>query len=382
MVRKSKRVLLVIRWPVGGIRTYLRYVFQGSLFDEYEFVVIVPSDSGDLEAHLNNVFRDKKLRIVSVEPSAIKFIQAIRSELRSCIDIVHAHGFTAGLLSEIARLRFLPFGRKAKLIVTTHDVFLPNSFVGFSGTLKKVAMNAMFSRADVVNPCGFDAAENVRSYFPSIDSNKILPIRNGILVDEFEEAAPLDFRGQHEISDDTYLFGFFSRFMNQKGFDLLRDAVLMLRSARPQLPFKVICLGSGGYIREEQAVIHEKSLSDYFVFAPASKEMPAALRGVDLLVIPSRWEACPLLPMEALVSGTPCLVSDCVGMREVSDNTPAKTFKSGDVQDLFEILLECIDDLPAFKTRCQEYKSSAKEEFSSELTSEKLARLYKDLTLD
>ncbi len=41
--------------------------------------------------------------------------------------------------------------------------------------------------------------------------------------------------------------------------------------------------------------------------------------------MPSLWEACGLLAMEALVSGVPLIGTDCIGLREVIRDTPGMT---------------------------------------------------------
>src|SRR5690606_20718599 len=47
------------------------------------------------------------------------------------------------------------------------------------------------------------------------------------------------------------------------------------------------------------------------------------VKGCDLVVMPSLWEACPLLPMEVLSAGVPLVASRCIGLREVCEGTPA-----------------------------------------------------------
>ena len=40
--KRRRRILLVVRWPVGGIRTFMRYVY--SRFDplKYKFTIVAP----------------------------------------------------------------------------------------------------------------------------------------------------------------------------------------------------------------------------------------------------------------------------------------------------------------------------------------------------
>ena len=86
----------------------------------------------------------------------------------------------------------------------------------------------------------------------------------------------------------------------------------------------MLCFGWGGFIREEQVEIKRRGLENNFHFLPFQENPARAIRGVDVVVMPSLWEACPLLPMEVLVAGVPVIGTDCVGMREVLLDTPAR----------------------------------------------------------
>jgi glycosyltransferase involved in cell wall biosynthesis len=58
------------------------------------------------------------------------------------------------------------------------------------------------------------------------------------------------------------------------------------------------------------------------------------LRQLDLLAVPSLWEASPLLPMEAMTAGVPVLGTDCIGLREVLRDTPSRVVRAGDEEEL------------------------------------------------
>ena len=51
---------------------------------------------------------------------------------------------------------------------------------------------------------------------------------------------------------------------------------------------------------------------------------------MDLVVVPSLWEASSLVSMEAMAAGVPVLGSDCPGLREVLRGTPSRTVEAGD----------------------------------------------------
>ena len=98
--------------------------------------------------------------------------------------------------------------------------------------------------------------------------------------------------------------------------------------------FHVCCFGWGGYVREEREAIKERGLEEFFHFLPATDEVAKAIRGVDFVAMPSKWEACPLLAMEVLAAGTPLISSDCIGLSEVTRDQPVLTFPVGDFEEL------------------------------------------------
>ena len=135
----------------------------------------------------------------------------------------------------------------------------------------------------------------------------------------------------------------------------------------------VVTFGWGGYIREDFALIEQKGLSDYFRQLPGTNDMPAAIRGVDLVVMPSRWEACPLLPMEVLSTGTPIVGTACVGLREVLESTPAKVVAVDDTEALASAIVQQLMEGPeVFK----HYQPIAVARFSADKHAEELRQFY------
>lgn len=295
--------------------------------------------------------------------------RVIRDERPS---VIHSHGFTAGVMAAIpARIFGVPH------ILTSHDVFLPDQFRGLKGRLRKWAIGRLLGFADVINPVGIDACRNLVETYPGLPGRtELLPIRNGIQADFFLNDAIRPLREELGIENDTVLLGFFGRFMGQKGFPLLRDAVASLNDRKAGPRFEVVCFGWGGFIREEQALLREKGINHYFHFMPGTDDMNMALRGVDAAVMPSRWEACPLLPMEALVSGTVVIASDCIGMREVTEGTPALTFAAGDVEKLIGKLEYLASHLDECKERAESFRNEAAGHFDASVTATAVRRLY------
>lgn len=367
------RVVVFARHPGGGIRTYFSYVYGNKAQTGNTFSLVTPESKAlqTLVAPMKNV----EIAAQSSDNLAILLIALIKQVIKVRPDLVHSHGFTAGLIAALPLwLLRIPH------VITTHDVFMPEQFHGWFGKLKKWVMAWLFSLADIVNPVGKDAASNFIDTFPGLNSRgRVKGIRNGVEAECFLLDGFRDLRNEASIPSDALVLGFFGRFMAQKGFGLLVDAVGKLNRESIGRPVHVCCFGWGGFIREEQAEIRSRGLESFFHFFPATDLMAEAIRGVDVVVMPSKWEACPLLPMEVMISGRPLIASNCIGMKEVIADSPAMVFDVGSLDGLLEKIRLFSANQDAFQLESNRFREEAASRFDVSQTSSRLANLFNDV---
>lgn len=369
---QKKNVLLVIRWPVGGIRTFVRYVYRNFDADCWQFTIIAPA-VGEIEA-MKTDFEGLSMRFVLTvdKPSTATFAFTIARELfGNRYSLVHSHGYISGICTALfAKLSQTPH------IVTLHDVIQPEQFRGCAGWLKKQIIENLFALPECFHSVSQDAQDNLFSFFPSIErgSQRCVVIQNGVEVERFVYAEPRDLRGELSLEEEYFLIGFFGRFMSPKGFRYLIEAMALLREQDlPRKPI-VLAFGWGGFIREEQQAIREKRLDKYFIFMPFADNVAGAIKGVDLVVMPSVWEACPLLPMEALLCGTPIIVTDCKGLREVVRGTPAIQVKSKDSIGLKDAIAQAV--VGNYRKVFGDYAKCAEKDFDIKSRVSSFLKLY------
>jgi glycosyltransferase involved in cell wall biosynthesis len=323
----KKRVLLVVRWPVGGIRTFIRYVYRNFDPSEWHFTIVAP-DMEEMRVLVDDL-SDLDVAYIPVcgipTDGSSGFWKMFRSVsslvIKGRFDLVHSHGFISGMCAAVPA-----FFRRTPHLMTSHETLHDKQFAGLKGRIRRLGMAWLFGLIDKVHSVSHDAQANLFGYFPSLvrKEGKCVVIPNGIEVERFLEAEPRDLRGELGLGEDVFLIGFMGRFMAPKGFRYLVDAIEILRNEKtlPKRPL-VLAFGDGGFIREEKEAIKARGLENNFCFMPFTSNVAGSLKGVDVVAIPSLWEACPLLPMESLVCGTPLIGSDCVGLREVLQGTPA-----------------------------------------------------------
>ncbi len=364
-------ILMTALQPGGGIRTFFRYIYSQSVFDDCRFNFFMP-DHG-LSEYLQKYLGETRVRVIESPEKPLPFARELRKILeRERFDLIHSHGFGAGLLTE-----FADTGLSSRHLMTAHDVFLDSQFEGIGGFSKKRVMSYLFRRIDAIHTVTADATNNFRSFFPGVSAQRLFPILHGVDTEFFANEPGANLRQELGLSDQAPLIGFFGRFMGQKGFRTLVDAVSRLKSDNHSRMPTILTFGWGGYIREDYQYLRGKGLSEYFIQLPGTENMPAMIKAVDMVVMPSRWEACGLLAMEVLSAGVPLIASNCIGLREVVEGSPARTFEPGDSDRLAKLISEEIEQnrKPIF----HDYKARAIERFQIARPADELRELYDHL---
>jgi glycosyltransferase involved in cell wall biosynthesis len=363
-----KVLLAAFHTSAGGIRTYLRYLYGRDAFADCEFRLVAPDDT--LGEYLGSILPAGRVTVRATAPSNRALYHAVRGELGARrYDVVHSHGFTAGIMTAAATL-----GRRVPHVMTGHDTFNEAQFSGWKGRLKKRAIGLAFSRVDIFHTVTQDATANFARFFPEFDDDRFRTILHGVDTSYFAEGPPVDLHEILAIDRGVPLIGFFGRFMAPKGFRDLVDAMAIIVDRRLADPLpRVVTFGWGGFIREDFAYIQQHGLSEHFTQAPHTDDMPGAIKGVDVVAMPSRWEACGLLAMEALAAGAPIVGTSCRGLREVLTGSPAYVVVPGDPAALADALMRA---LHGGRAAFSGYQSAACERFSVDRVAREIRDVY------
>jgi len=373
-------ILVPLRYPVGGIRTYLKYTYLQLDNKKYKFLFVSPDlrwlklVQEDLSTHSISISgTNQKNEHIGLALSLLKILKNYE------IDVIHSQGYSAGVITCILNLFF-----RIPHIVTLHHVFNADQFSDtFWKTfpwLKRIIIGNLLKTASRIQPVSNDAKQNLLETFPSLKAidNRVVSILNGIDVAAFIKGE--DNGKLLPFSQDTLKLGFLGRFMPEKGFQYVIEVVDSLVNLHGFKDCVVIVIGKqGGFVREYKKLIKKLGLSQYFHYYGFTKNVYEAIKQIDIVLIPSLGEACPLVPMEALIAGIPVVAFSCIGLREVLSDTPAIMVPVKDTSSMAQAILNVKNDYLNYKNKFDKFKQIACQKYNSKKTSLRLEKLIADI---
>lgn len=195
--------------------------------------------------------------------------------------------------------------RSHKIVVTTLDYFSHCHFAGY--------------------------LEKARQIYPPIDQSR------------FGERDTVGLRHRLGIEGSPHLIGFVGRIVAEKGLPYLIGSIPFL--ARKYKNFMILIAGdyenvAGGSVKDDlNALIDQHSKYIRFTGYLGFDDLISFYNLIDVLVLPSvdPLEAFGMVQLEALYCGTPVVVSDMPGVREVVNKTGyGKLVRMRDSRDIAE----------------------------------------------
>jgi len=391
-----KRLLTVMLHPLGGIRTYILYNYPTLARAGYRFTFVAPA--GELFDAFQRDVRDVEERAKQVRDmqswSETEFVPVpvargnsdLRTTTRKLLksgrfSLVHSQGFSAATMTVFAN-----WGVGVPHAFTSHDVIRPPAqFPGILGRCKRLALGQILSRVDKIIVVSHDAEENHLRYLPALDRcrRKVVTIVNGIDSQRFSangSHAAGELRDRLAIPRDCFLIGFLGRFMEQKGFIYLIEALDRLITGGPARPVHLLAVGSGDFLVNYRWELDRyPRVKECITFVEHVPNVMPFLAEIDLLAMPSLWEACPLLAMEGLCAGVPVLGTDCIGLREVLQGTPSVMVPAADAGALAAALDRTIR--APWHEAARLYAPEARRRFDVDRSAAQLQDLFDELTV-
>lgn len=255
-------------------------------------------------------------------------LQTARWLRRHRIEIANPHssrdGWIVGLAARLARVPFL---------LRSRHFDVPIAHRGLSGFV-------FTQLADHVLTTSPKVTAHFREYF-RLPADRVSTVPTGIDLDLF---SPQGSRAELRPAGDARpLIGMIAVLRQAKGHALLLAAARQLRAAGWNAHY--VFVGDGPQRDVLQKQVEEMQLTDCVTFTGHREDIPATLRALDLLVIPSVHEGIPQVGLQALATQTPVVGSDAGGIPSIIEHdVTGRIFPSGDSAALARVIRAVFDE--------------------------------------
>lgn len=213
---------------------------------------------------------------------------------------------------------------------------------------------------------------------PTIDRNRIVIISPPFDTDEFTSLPERGaFRRAHKIPEDKKVVMFLGRVHHIKGNDFLIEGFADLVRRRNDVLLLIVG-GDDGHMEECKALAQKLGVGDRVIFTGfiGGHQKNEALVDADVVAQLSRHEQGAWAPFEAVLCGTPILVTSHTGAGEDVRRVDAgDTVEFGNVADLSQKIEAILDNY----TEAKERTMKAKAFIESKMSMNARAREYIDL---
>jgi glycosyltransferase involved in cell wall biosynthesis len=264
------------------------------------------------------------------------------------VDVVHTHEVAPAY---VARLAATPSGPP---VVFSFHGCEEGREEHYARAARRVAAHVVVPAARLGRPFraqGFhdDRLSTVRypvSRLPDVGTEEVLEARRGL-----------------GVSPEGHLVLTVARLDRQKGIDKLVEAchrIDQLVGSDREIVFAVV--GGGPLEDKIRKQIDRAGLGARFRLlgpVPTRQAFNSLLHGADLFVLPSRWEALPIVIVEAFQAGCPVIATDVGGVADLVDESVGRLVPSNAPDPLANAILSLLSDPVGLRRRGEEARTRA-----------------------
>jgi glycogen(starch) synthase len=288
-------------------------------------------------------------------------------------DVVHAHDWlvaqTAVTVTETTR---------APLVATLHATEAGRHQGWLPSPLNRAIDSVerwLAGRASEVITCSTAMRDEVVRLF---DPQRVDIVPNGIDAARWTESARAKAAARAAYGGDGPVLAFAGRLVHEKGVQDLLRALRPLRDSFPGLRLAVA--GAGGYepmLRDLSRRLRVVRAVDWLGFVPEN-ELAAVLGAADAVVVPSLYEPFGIVALEAVVAGTPLVVAETGGLRDLADSGVAATsFPPGDVDALVSAVGKVLVDPAAARRLAARAARTVRRAYTWQAVATRTADVYR-----
>jgi glycosyltransferase involved in cell wall biosynthesis len=284
-------------------------------------------------------------------------------------DVVHAHGFPG--LYWVALASCLVRG--PRYVASEHNVTNRRREWPWLRPVERW----IYGRYDGIVAVSQEVADALGDWLPRA-AGGVHVAHNGVPLAPF--GRPPETRAQVRtelgIPADRPLLLFVGGLHHRKGADVLFRAVASL----PPSGFRLLVCGEGESEDDLRALAAELGVSDRVRFLGYCRDVPGLMAAADLFVLPSRWEGCPMVILEAMAAGLPIVATAVGGVPElIRDGQEGLLVPPDDAVTLAGAIHELLNDPARARRLGRQARTRVEQAFSIDGAAQQMTAVYDEL---
>ena len=208
-----------------------------------------------------------------------------------------------------------------------------------------------------------------------VPASRIRTCYNGIDLEEF---SPRNIPRPAQLPGGSLIIGTVCAMRPEKSLPDLFHAFARIHCAHPATTVAIV--GTGPEQRALHSLARSLGILPHCVFGPATQQVSAWLRAIDIFVLPSRSEALSNSLMEAMACGCCALASNVGGNPElIAHNETGLLFEAGNVAALTSALDLLIRNPSRRASLAAAATSRIQEHFSIQASANRMGAIYAEL---
>ncbi len=367
-----RRLMIVVRPVAGGMWQHL-LTLTGALSDSYDISVCCPPELPRLEA-----LRERGVEVIPLAmPASISPFKDLSCALRlrglvsrHKPDLIHSHGFHAGLITAAAQPRGTPH------VCTLHTMAVRPDFSPskrrFYELLQRILLRSA-SHTIVITKAVLDA-------LPSRPAERVSVISNGVSEGSLHPVLARDeARRRLGLPEGCRVAGCVARLSPEKGVeDLVRAAALLPASCAD---VHLVVVGDGPERGRLSTLATELGVEEKLHLIGEHFPGSDFMQLFDVTVVPSLSEGQSLVCIESLLLGKPVLATSVGGLVEIVTPEVGVLAPPADPPALAAALARLIDS-PELSEMGERGRQRARSRFSVERMIEETEDVYRRVLED
>jgi glycosyltransferase involved in cell wall biosynthesis len=290
------------------------------------------------------------------------------------IDILHSHRYKENVLAALVKKRC----NIKHLLQTVHGI--QEYFMGLKklkitiySRLNQYFTKRFFEKIIVVSS---DIHNNLADIF---EPDRLVTIHNAINTANLKTSkSATEVRKELRIEENQSIIGTAGRMVPIKGFDVLLKTAKLILEKKPMVRF--LLAGEGPQKTELEQKARAMGLAEKVMFLGFRDDVIDIINCLDLFVMSSYHEGVPMSLLEAMALQKPVVATGVGGINEIIENDVSGFLVNpGDASALASACLKVLND-PVLKLNLAiAARKRIDEEFSIEVQSERVMKLYQDL---